>query len=193
MQITSNLAALALRQVVDGACRVAGLETGVGAVQGVTHFLFQRFLDQSTRLTEALQQSNERAWRALEVALAGDSLWERCKLVLAPGEEKAFRGLVQTFLASCSLVGKEAFRKLCLAELRAARKEGLLTEGSLDPKELAEGAGAFARFSDAQALLEAEDDALQQMGAQLKQKGYVNLAEFVSLRPDSGQTLLVVA
>jgi uracil-DNA glycosylase family 4 len=193
MRISSNLAALALRQLAGGACRAAGLEAGEGAVLGTVNFLFKRFVDHSTRLTEALGQSNERAWRALEVALAGDSLWERCKLVLAPGEEKVFRALVQPFLAGCSLVGKEAFRKLCLAELRAARKDGLLTEGSLDPKELAEGAGAFARFSDPQTLLEAENDALREMASELKQKGYVNLAEFVALRPDGGETLLVVA
>lgn len=193
MRISSNLAALSLRQLAGGACRAAGLEMGEGAVVGTVNFLFKRFLDHSTRLTEALAQTNERAWRALEVALAGDSLWERCKLVLAPGEEKAFRALVQPFLAGCSLVGKEAFRKLCLAELRAARKDGLLTEGSLDPKELAEGAGAFARFSDPQALLEAENDALRQLASELKQKGYVNLADFIALRPDGGETLLVVA
>ncbi len=193
MRITTNLAALALRQLVGGACRAVGLEEGAGAVVGVTNYLLQRFLDHSTRLTEALEQSNERAWRALEVALAGDSLWERCKLVLAPGEEKAFRGLVQPFLASCSLVGKEAFRKLCLAELRAARKEGLLTEGALEPKELAEEVGAFARFGDPQALRDADAVALGRMGSELKRKGYVNLGEFVTLRPDGGETLLVTA
>src|SRR5262249_13322350 len=128
MRITANLAALALKQLVSGACRAAGVEAGAGAVEGAVGFLLRRFLDHSSRLTEALARSNERAWRAVEVALAGDSLWDRCKLVLAPGEEKAFRDLVGPFLAGCSvaaLVGREAFRKLALAELRAARKEGL--------------------------------------------------------------------
>jgi uracil-DNA glycosylase family 4 len=196
MRITANLCALALKQLVGGACKVVGVEAGAGAVEGVVGFLTRHFLDHSQRLTEALRQSNERAWKALEVALAGDSLWDRCKLVLASGEDKAVRELVGPFLASCDLAmlhGRESYRRLCLAELRAARKEGLLTEGALEPTELAKKAGAFARFGDPQAMLQAENETLGQMGQELKGKGYVNLAEFVSLRPERGEALLVLS
>jgi uracil-DNA glycosylase family 4 len=196
MRITANLCALALKGVVVGACRTVGIEGGEGAVEGVVGFLVRRFTDHSQRLTEALRQSNERAWKALEVALAGDSLWDRCKLVLASGEDKAIRELVQPFLARCDLAmlhGREPYRRLCLAELRAARKDGLLAEGSLEPAELARTAGAFARFSDPQALLAAEHDTLAQMAHELKTRGYVNLADFVALRPDQGEALLVMA
>ena len=36
-----------------------------------------RFGDGSLRLARALRHANERAWRALEVALAGESLWNK--------------------------------------------------------------------------------------------------------------------
>jgi uracil-DNA glycosylase family 4 len=196
MRISTNLCALALKGVVVGACRAVGVEGGEAAVEGVVGFLVRRFADHSQRLTEALRESNERAWKALEVALAGNSLWDRCKLVLASGEDKAIRELVQPFLAQCDLAvlhGREPYRRLCLAELRAARKEGLLTEGALEPAELARQAGAFARFGDPQALLDAEHDTLAGMGRELKARGYDNLADFVALRPDQGEALLVTA
>src|SRR5262249_39084683 len=88
MRITHNLCALALRQRVGGACSAAGLSPGEAAVAGVVGFLTRHFVDHSQRLTEALRRSNEQAWKALEVALAGESLWDRCKRVLASAEEK---------------------------------------------------------------------------------------------------------
>src|SRR4051794_21278799 len=103
MPISANLCALALRQLVGGACSAIGLAPGEGAVEGAVGFLMRHFMDHSQRLNEALRQSNDRAWKALEVALAGDSLWDRCKLVLASGEEKAFRELVRPFLAVANL------------------------------------------------------------------------------------------
>ncbi len=124
MRIATNLCALALRQLVDGACKAVGVSPGAPAVEGVVSFLSRHFLDHSRRLTVALEVTNERAWKALEVALAGDSLWDRCKLVLARGEDKAFRDQIRPFLDACPLAeasGKAAYRQSCLTELRAAR------------------------------------------------------------------------
>ncbi len=196
MHISANLCALALKGLVGGACKVVGVEVGEGAVEGVVGFLMRHFLDHSQRLLVALRESNERAWRALEVALAGDGLWDRCKLVLASGDEKAFREQVRPFLDTCSLAelqGRDAYRQACLAELRAARKAGLLTEGALEPRALAHKAGAFARFSQPQAVLEAEQQALVQVGDELRRGGYANLAAFIELRPRSGHPLLLAA
>src|SRR5262249_27868503 len=140
--------------------------------------------------------TNEQSWKALEVALAGDSLWDKCKLVFARGEEKAFREKVQPFLDACPLAefqGKAAYRQACLQELRAARKAGLLTAGSLDPTALARQAGAFARFADPQALLVAESEALGQMSEDLNKAGHTNLAAFIALRPQQGPPLIVLA
>src|SRR5947209_15388897 len=159
MSITQNLCALALKGVVGGACKLAGVEAGVGAADGVAGFLAQRFVDHSQALTRALQRASEHAWKALEVALAGDSFWDKCKLAFSSGEDKAFREQVRPFLDACPLAelsGKAQFRQDCLRELRAAAKANALTVGALDPKALARQAGAFARYDDPQALVEAE-------------------------------------
>lgn len=196
MKLQHNLAALALRQLAHGACRAVGVPAGEAAVQSVVGFLMRHFVDQSQRLNVALQTSSDRAWRALEVALAGDSLWDQCRLVFASGEDKAFRELVRPFLASCplgELHGREGYLRRCLAELNAARKQGLLGGGALDPSELARRTGAFARFADPQGLLEAEHAALGEIGGELRAAGYLDLAALVSLRPAEGDVLLLVA
>jgi uracil-DNA glycosylase family 4 len=196
MRICTNLYALALRQLIGGACRAAGVQPGAAAVDGVVNFLTRHFSDHSQRLTEALALTNERAWRALEVALAGDSLWDRCKLALARGEEKAFREQVKPFLDACPLAevqGRITYRQACLRELQAARKAGLLEGGAVEPAGLARRAGAFARFTDPQGLVAAEVEALGEMGEDLKRAGHDNLAAFVSLRPQQGEPLLVLA
>src|SRR5438552_90935 len=99
MSITQNLCALALKGVVGGACKLAGIEAGLGAADGVAGFLTQRFVDHSQTLTRALQKANEQAWKAVEVALAGDSFWDKCKLlVFTSADDKAFREQVRPFL-----------------------------------------------------------------------------------------------
>ena len=93
MSIFFSLSSLALRQVVDGACAALGVKDGGEAVVG---FLTERFTDHSQRLARALRQANDNAWKALEIALAGDSLWDRCKAADATaGNADPFR-LIRT-------------------------------------------------------------------------------------------------
>ena len=77
------------------ASKAVGIDSGGEAV---VKFLADRFTDHSQKLTAALQTANDRAWKAIEVALAGDSLWERCKVTLASAEDQAFREQVRAFL-----------------------------------------------------------------------------------------------
>src|SRR5262245_20540120 len=161
--ILLNLSALALRQLLGGAFEAIGMTPSEGAVNGVIRFFERHFVDQSHRLTKALQYSNERAWKALAVALAGDSFWARCKLAVASADDKAFREQIRPFLDACPLAelqGKDRFRQACLQELHAAGKAGLLHGGALDTAELARRAGAFARYNDPQRLLDVENTAL---------------------------------
>src|SRR5262245_47323144 len=104
MYLMLNLSAIALRQIIGGACEAVGLTApGEGAFKGVVNFLERHFVDHSQRLTRALQHSNERAWKSLEIALAGDSFWDRCKLAFAKAEDKAFREQIRPFLDACPL------------------------------------------------------------------------------------------
>ena len=196
MRLTQNLCALTLKQLLGGACQALGCQPGAGATDGVVSFLVQRFTDHSQALVRALQKSNEQAWKALEIALAGDSFWDRCKLAFHSAEDKAFREQLRPFLDACPLAelnGKAPFRQDCLRELRTAARANLLTAGALDPKALARAAGAFARYDDPQAVLDAEGEALVQMADDLRGAGYANLAAFVALKPQGGPPVLVVA
>src|SRR5262249_52022118 len=87
MPLTQCLCSFALKQL--------SLEGG----EGLVGLLGDRLSDQSQRLTRALQRANRRAWQALEVALAGDSFWNR----FDRAEDKALRGQVRQFIGGCPL------------------------------------------------------------------------------------------
>ncbi|HWG45241.1 MAG TPA: hypothetical protein VN688_20925 [Gemmataceae bacterium] len=196
MGVIQQLSALAVRQLLGGICHAAGLEAGGSAVETVVGVLANHFNDHSQRLLLALQRSNERAWRALEIALAGDSWWDRIKVSLARREDQAFREQVSAFLQATPLAGLPShgpeFRQQCLRELRAAQKQGTLSD-ALQPRALAEEAGAFARFADPHGLLQAEWQIVDAIAETLRQARFSALAHLVSLRSVQDLPMLVIA
>src|SRR6266542_3421677 len=70
MSLLSQLSSLALDALSEASDFVGGAQIGAGAT-GVVRVVLQRFVDHSSRLTRALERSSARAWRAVEVALAG--------------------------------------------------------------------------------------------------------------------------
>src|SRR4051812_40248733 len=121
MRIALNVSALALCQVVEGACKLIGFKVGAVGMEQIVGFLTERFTDQSQRLPNALDRATRNAWKALETALAGESLWN----CLDRADDKAFRRQVRVFLEATTLAnlpghGPE-FRQVCLRELRTAR------------------------------------------------------------------------
>lgn len=186
MRLLLQLSAVALRQVV-----------GVGA-DGALQALADRFGDRSGRLIQALLAANRQAWKAIEIALAGTSWWERCKLAVASGEEHAFRSQIRAFLDAAPLAelpgDPAAFRRQCLAELKAARAQGLVPGEDLsDRAALCRHARDLTRFRDPAAVLEAEFRSVLDAGEELRARGHAGLGRFVALRPGGGQPLLVVA
>ena len=161
MVIYQNLAAFGVGQLVNGALSTVGLG---GSGEAVVAFLAARFADHSGKLTAALEVANDRAWKAFEIALAGDSFWDRCKVVLSSGDDKAFRGQVRSFLDAHAF-SADAERSVCLQELRGARKIKLLAGGGLDPKALAQQAGAFAGFADPQSGIPRKQSSLHRFQA----------------------------
>jgi hypothetical protein len=165
MGVLQCLSVVALRQLVGGACNAVGMS---GAGDDVVKFLTNHFTNHSQKLTNALQSANDRAWEAFEIALAGDSLWQRCTVA---AEDKAFAEQVRAFLNDSPLRKVKAEDRpvldKALQELRSARKRGALAGGALAPAQLAKEAGAFARFSDPQKLLDAERTLLKQVAGNL--------------------------
>src|SRR5947209_4752948 len=101
MAVIQLLSAFALRQVAGD------------ADSGLMQLLDERFGDGSQRLLTAIRKANERAWKALEIALAGESLWTR----LGHAEDRSFRQQVRTFLDNVllpELTGRDEFRGSCL-------------------------------------------------------------------------------
>ena len=199
MRILMNLSTLAMRHFVDTACRSAhfmpmgGL--AVDLVENTTRKLQAHFKDNSDRLVKALKRSNNEAWQTLEIALTGGSFWDRCKTYFAAGDQQAFKAELQKCLDGLTypeVPDREQFRRYCLSELKAARKAGLLSGGSLDPEPLAAQAGAFARYSEPTSILKAEQDLLQKIADDLESAKYQNLARLVAFQP-RGEPLLVVA
>jgi serine/threonine protein kinase len=194
MSVLGALSSLALK----GAAQATGGEAlGTGA-EALVVVLRQRFSDNSMRLNQALQKASDRAWRAVELALAGTSWWERCKLALSSTEQRAFRDQVQAFLHAHPLDNVDGhgpdFRAQCLGQLQAARKAGLLTRGQVDPDELARRVGDLSRFGgDRTATVAAELRAVDEIVAQVRQYGYEALATFLELRPAAGPPVLLAA
>ncbi|MGF1579125.1 MAG: protein kinase [Gemmataceae bacterium] len=181
MGIFQSLSSLALRSVVEGASHSINLSMGEAAVETVVGFLANHFIDHSQSLNRAMQNASGNAWKALEIALAGESLMSW----FHSSDNKAFREQVRTFLNATPLSElpntKGDFRQLCLAELRAARKKGLLDE-PLDPHKLAREVGQFARFDDHEKMLRAEWYAIDQMASQFHNGNYPNLAHLVRMK-----------
>jgi hypothetical protein len=187
MGIVHSLAGIAMRQLVRGALDAVGAGAAGEGVEAVVAFLGERFTDHSQRLSKALGDANERAWTALEVALAGESFWERWQVRLARSEDQAFRQQVRAFLDAAPLADVPgegpAFRQRCLQELRAVRRAGLLAAGSLAPRVLAREAGAWGQFDDPGRLLDAEWGAVGRVADDLEQAGHAHLARLLRLRP----------
>src|SRR5262245_60805690 len=197
MAIVQNLSVLAVRSLFEAFCRSIGFEAGEAGAAAAVKFLGSRFTDHSQKLSLALEKASASAWRAFEVALAGDSWWDKVKLTLARREDTAFREQVGAFLRATPLAGLPEhgpeFRQQALRDLRAAARAGALSADKVDPAALAQRAGQFARYADPQALMDAEWQAVGEVTESLRQAGYPALAHFLSLRPHGDQSMLVVA
>lgn len=192
MGIVQNLSVLALRGTVEGALQATGL-VGERTVENITRFLAQHFTDHSQSLSKAMQRASDKAWKALEIALAGETLWN----LFDSADQKAFRRQVRTFLESTPLGDLSShgdeFCQKCLKELRQVRKQGLLTDAP-EPLHLAEQVGGFARFNDPQGILEAEWKLVLRMADDCEQAGFPTLAYLMRLQDTTNQPpLLVVA
>ncbi len=171
-------------------CSCALRRIGADGLDQVVALLGDHLSDQGQRLTKALSAANDRAWKALEIALAGETLWNK----LNRAEDRAFRQQLAVYLQQLplpELQDKQQFRKKCLQELRDARKKTLLG-GRLVPDELALRAGPMANRSDPQAVLAAEKQALHDMAAALKEEKLESLAWLLEQQPQPGQSVLIV-
>jgi serine/threonine protein kinase len=186
----AELSVLAMRGVLGGACKVAGVEAAGVLVEGVAGFLSGRLADPSQRPVQALRRSVERSWRAVEVALAGESLTTR----LDRAEDRGFREQVRGYLAALEAEFPHqdiAFRRRCLADLRAARKQGLLSQAPPGQAE-ARAAAVFVGYTEPAQALRAEWEVVERLAERVHRAGYEDLGRLVRVRV-AGETSLLAA
>jgi serine/threonine protein kinase len=182
MSIVGKLAVLALKPVVEG------LELGVSheTMEHVIGALQERLTDHSGLLLQAIQEASDRSWTTVHLALKGDSFWRRW---LRNADERGYaqkiRYLFQTTLP------KHLNQAECLREFEQAQERGLL-KAKLNPSDLAREAGAFARYTNPAALLQAEQAKLRDLGADFA-ADYPHLAELVQTEVAPGQSVVVLA
>ncbi len=151
----------------------------------------EQMTDQSRAVLDALERSNRKAWKALEIALAGESLWSR----LDKADVKALRTQIRAFLDHVplpELSEKADFRKRCLGEIRLALGKGVLL-GNLVAGELVEKTGQFAAHTDPNALLQAEKAALNRLGKEVQDAGFRTLGWLLAQPAHGDQSVVVVA
>ncbi len=194
MNIFSRVSLFALGPLFGTACRAVGIAGVAEGASAVTRFLTERLTDQSLRVVDTLRSASDQAWRTLELALAGESLLNTTDRA----DDKAFREQVRLFLLNSQFEGRAVadrdFNARCLAELRAARTEGILG-GETDPAALATRLGDLTRFGDPAALVAAQWMIADELAADLNARGYTTLGSFITLRPASegAEPLLAVA
>src|SRR5947208_606499 len=93
--ILQSLSALVLQPMLKGIVEAVGVSAVTAGKDAAVGFLTNHFTDHSQKLNLALQRANDRAWKALEIALSGDSWWSRCRSLLVPGDEKAVGQQIQ--------------------------------------------------------------------------------------------------
>ncbi|MBY0526205.1 MAG: tetratricopeptide repeat protein [Gemmataceae bacterium] len=167
MKIVEALSLLSLQPLIDGA--------GTGGGSSVREFWGRQSTDNAARFLPHLKRSLDQAWKTVEVALAGPAWWERCKVLLQPGEDTAIGERVQAFLDSVALPDPAGeWRGRCLSELPALRQRGLLSSEALRGESLSASLQAAGADTERQAL--------DQIAADLRQASCSALAEFVAQR-----------
>jgi len=183
MPIPESLCCLALNQL--------DIHPILAVIRVSASMAAERMNDQSRAVLDALERSNRKAWKALEVALAGEGLWSR----LDKAEVKALRAQIRAFLDHVPLPELDAkadFRKRCLREIREAMNKGVLL-GSLVAGDLAEKTGRFAAHTDPDALLKAEKAALTRLGKDVQDAGFKTLGWLLAQPAHGDQSVVVVA
>jgi len=179
MNVTECLCCFALRQVA-----------GEGA-EKVLDLFKDQFSDRSVRISHALRKANDRAWRCLEIALAGESVWN----FFDRADDKALRKQLKQFIDAAplpDLLNRHKARQLILSELREARKKQLL-HCSIEPGRFGQPLTQLTRFHDPQQLLHHERQLLRDMARLLKHAGYENLAWLLAQPAVAEDSLVVVA
>ena len=184
MHLATHLIAFGLRQTLGE------------SADGILDAVQRRFTDHSQALPEALARANDRAWQALAVALTGDGWLDSIKVFFtASSDDKGFREEVRLLLDGkpFPFEGTPAdLRRACLAELKQARKDKLLSADGVDAFAVARQAADLRRYDNPQGLIDGACQAVVRVADELAPR-FPNLAHLLRQRPANGPPLLAAA
>lgn len=165
--------------------------------QDIASILSIYFADHGRRLTRSILKSIVFSLQALEIALAGRPWWERIGAALPRAEDQPLRQQLQAFLETSSLFDfadlTDEFRQLCRAEIGARLYSGLLTEGFLDPQEIAEKVSLLADHANAGRLAEAEREWIAQLATDMKEANLPTVGQLLEFSAEhAGADLVAV-
>ena len=159
-------------------------------IEGAVAWLKAHFTDHTQALPKAVAAANQRAWQAVALALAGDTLYERIKGLFRDADIKAVRDQIRIFVANAD-TGLELFpaniRLQACDELNRLKRDGRLgVEGiALATLDLTRIASPAKIADDARrAISTIADDLLAESP---------NLARILMLAPPNGGTPLLAA
>ncbi len=133
MELVQKVSLVGLRQLLVSAARGEGDAARLVALLTCD--------PENQTLSVAMGRAQAQAWRAVEILLAGPSFWDGCQVFLPPAECQAFRAKVETLRAQTPLGNPgngDDLRRRCWQELGRARQAGLLAEGPVNTRALAE-------------------------------------------------------
>lgn len=183
MRCVQALSAAALRRLFQRVCQPAG-----DLPASVPHA--ELFAASGHHFTRALRQANARAWFALEVLLAGESLWERAQLEWERSLDEEFYLPLRDFL-DCASVERLAptvneARDAVRTTIRMAAREGLFATGMLDIP-------ALARQIEDDCAADLDDSGtLRRLADHWETAGYAALRPIATLDHDDGTPLAVL-
>jgi uncharacterized protein YbaR (Trm112 family) len=145
-------------------------------------------------LRRSLQDSNEQAWKCVEIALFGEGWWDRLAEASDSPEDRDVATQLRDSLGA--LPCPEGIpREACLKELRTGQANRVLTSRTWSPPDLASELEALreADEPDEQDFLLAQRKRLGRLSREVKDVGYPTLAQWLARQPPGRPHLFVLA
>lgn len=171
------------------------------AAEGLGKAIKEGSPDSLSRLERLMVESQDRAWRALELGLRGPKWWEKAGSVISGDREMPrVHEQVASFVSEIDRLDSAAgspwgdkFRSDCLSELLRARKGGIIPGEPIRASQFASESATFATASSADAVERPDFAGYKYLCVDLEQNGYQHLARYVEYSPSGDGPLLFVA
>ena len=159
-------------------------------VEEAVGWLKKHFTDHSRALPKAIAKANDRAWQAVGLALAGDSLFEKIRGRLRDADMKAARDQIRAFVTDADSGLESAtngLRMRACDELNRMQREGLLGADDVEFTSL-----DMAQIGSSAQVADDAHRAVSLIAGALE-TDYPSLAQVLTLTPPRGGTPLLAA